>query len=787
MRLSERSMILAVWSAILLLCILIISQTRFLADLTAFMPKTPNERQQLLVDQLRDGVIARLIMIGIEGGDSSERARLSRELATRLRNTQLFVGVQNGDASTLNSDREYLYKNRYLLSPTVTPERFTRDGLHASINNSLQALSGNAGLVIKQLLPRDPTGETLQILEQFSGEWQPRVIEGVWASRDGNRTLLLAYTRAAGTDTNAQSQAIHAIRQTFDEIPGRDIKAGLVMSGTSVFSVSSRNTIKEEVGKLATASLALVICLLFLVYRSFTLLALSMLPVVCGALVGIAAVSLGFGQVHGLTLGFGTTLIGEAVDYSIYYFIQQNGVVGTRVFWRTIWLGVLTSISGFMALLFSGFPGLAQLGLYSISGLVAAALVTRFILPVLTPREVELRDLSKVGGLLDRLFDGAARFRWLVAIIVAAAMFSILFHSGDIWNRRLSALSPISKSEQKLDMELRSDMGAPDMRYLAAFTAPSKELALEGAEQVGTVLQQLVKDKTIGEFNSPALVLPSVTAQRLRQSSLPDTSHARLNLDASLKGIPIKPERLEGFLTDLQAARERKPLDRNDLNGTSLALMLDSLLVKRDNDYMVLMPLRATGEGSSGNLIDIEKVNTALKAQLPSNVVVIDLLEESTNLFDSYLHDALVLSGLGSLVIIVLLFASLRSLSRTLMVALPLGCAVLSVTACLLLAGIQLTILHLVGLLLVVAVGSNYALFFDSASQIGIADDRRQTQVSLLVANLATVGSFGLLGLSKVPVLSYIGSTVGLGAFLAFLFAAILTRKHPHAYYHRPI
>jgi predicted exporter len=39
------------------------------------------------------------------------------------------------------------------------------------------------------------------------------------------------------------------------------------------------------------------------------------------------------------------------------------------------------------------------------------------------------------------------------------------------------------------------------------------------------------------------------------------------------------------------------------------------------------------------------------------------------------------------------------------------------------------------------------------------------------------VGSFGLLGLSKVPVLSDIGSTVSLGAFLALIFAAIITRE----------
>lgn len=777
MKVASRSMALATWLATLLACVLVIMQTRFVADMSAFMPRTPNERQQLLVDQLRDGVIARLIMVGIEGGDAAERARLSRELAESLRKTQVFVGVQNGEAVAQEHDRAYIFDNRYLLSPDVTPERFTVEGLRASIANSIEALSGNAGLMLKRLLPRDPTGEALQLLEQFSGVGQPRSIEGAWASRDGKRALLLAHTRAAGSDTEAQSQAIHTIQQAFDRIPGRDADTRLVMSGTSVFSVSSRNTIQGEVSRLATASLALVVCLLLVVYRSVALLALGLLPVVSGALVGIAAVSLGFGQVHGLTLGFGTTLIGEAVDYSIYFFIQRSGATNLQSFWRTIWLGVLTSISGFAALLCSGFPGLAQLGLYSISGLIAAALVTRYVLPVLMPQHVTLRDLTQAGVALDRIIGRAAHLRWLVAALVLAAAGTILLHSGGIWNRQLSALSPISKAEQQLDMELRSDMGASDMRYMAALTAPNHEMALQGAEQAGAVLQGLVKDKVIGGFNSPALVLPSIALQRTRQAALPDAGQARIRLNESLKGMPIKAGRLEGFLTDMQAARTRQPLIRADMGGTSVALMVDSMLIKRDKDYLVLMPLRPAGEGSSGDIIDLGKVRAALDSNGLPNTIVIDLLEESTSLFDSYRHEALLLSGLGCLIILGLLLASLRSFSRTLRVAAPLGCAVLCVTAALLLGGIQLTILHLVGLLLVVAVGSNYALFFDSGAQTGSEADRRQTQVSLVVANFTTVGSFGLLGLSKVPVLSAIGTTVGPGAFLALIFAAILTRE----------
>jgi predicted exporter len=768
---------LAIWLASLLFCVLVIVQTRFVADLSAFMPSAPNPRQQLLVDQLHDGVIARLIMIGIEGGDPSERARLSRELAANLRNTKMFVGIQNGDAATQEKDRTYLFDNRYLLSPDTTPERFTVKGLHSSITNSIDALSGNAGLILKRLLPRDPTGATIQLLEQFSGESQPKSIEGVWASRDGKRALLLAHTRAAGSDTDAQSRTINTIQLAFDKIPGRSTDARLVMSGASVISVSSRNTIQSEVRRLATASLILVIVLLLVVYRSVTLLVLGLLPVISGALVGIAAVSLGFGQVHGITLGFGTTLIGEAVDYSIYFFIKRSGATTLNNFWRTIWLGVLTSISGFAALLFSGFPGLSQLGLYSISGLITAALVTRYVLPVLTPQHVTLRDLTKVEVKLDWIIERAAKSRWFVTVLMLAAASYVLLHSSNIWNHQLSALSPISKAEQRLDTELRSDMGASDMRYMAALTAPNNEIALERAEQVGAVLQELVKKKVIGGYNSPALVLPSVALQRTRQAALPDAKKARLKLDESLKDIPIKAERLEGFLTDIQTARTRPPLIRADMNGTSLALMVDSMLIKRNKDYLVLMPLHSTGVGPSGETIDLDKVRAALNSNGLPKIIVIDLLEESTNIFDNYRHEVLLLSGFGCLIIMGLLLVSLRSLSRTLRVMAPLGCAVLCVTAVLLLSGIQLTIMHLVGMLLVVAVGSNYALFFDRSAQTGSEADRHKTQMSLIVANLTTVGSFGLLGLSKVPVLSDIGSTVSLGAFLALIFAAIITRE----------
>src|SRR5712691_2286256 len=56
----------------------------FTADLTAFLPASSGRLERLLVEQLREGVASRTMLIAIEGGAQPELARLSRELARAL-------------------------------------------------------------------------------------------------------------------------------------------------------------------------------------------------------------------------------------------------------------------------------------------------------------------------------------------------------------------------------------------------------------------------------------------------------------------------------------------------------------------------------------------------------------------------------------------------------------------------------------------------------------------------------------------------------------------------------
>ncbi len=766
---------IALWLAFLLACVAIISRAHFTTDLSAFLPRTPTPEQKLLMDQLRDGLASRLVLVGIEGADAPTRALLSKQTAQRLRADPAFVTVNNGEPVNAERDRTFLFNNRYLLSPAVTPERFSADGLNAAFNESIDLLASPAGLLVKSLLPRDPTGEMLRLLDQFNSGSQPALIHGAWASRDGARALMLIQTRAAGSDTDAQEQAMVAIRQAFDTASSATPDAKLVMTGPGVFSVTSRDTIKSQVTRLSLIGVALIATLLLLVYRSFTALALGLLPVISGALAGIAAVSLGFGSVHGITLGFGTALIGEAVDYSIYLFVQseQEGSdqqIWIQRFWPTIRLGVLTSIFGFASLLMSGFPGLAQLGLYAIAGLVAAATVTRFVLPHLLPLKFRIHDVTAIGRVLAGLAQRATALRWPTAALLVAACAILADNRASLLNDQISSLSPVSQADVALDTRLRADMGAPDVRYLVVVSGPSREAVLHTSGQVSTLLQTQVDNGELTGFESPSRYLPSTATQRARQASLPPPDALESRLALAVQGLPVRAPLFAPFIADVAAARSQPLLQAVDLEQTSMAMAVQALLIEQNHQWSALLPLTAP----AGASIHADKIRAALGSTELPNVLFVDMKAESDRLYSGYLHEASLLS-LGGFAAIVGLLLVFRSPMRVLRIVAPLAAAVITVTAGLVALGQPLIILHLVGLLLVVAVGSNYALFFDRPDP-GTAISPR-TLASMLFANLTTVAGFGLLAFSHVSLLQALGVTVAPGVILALLYSAIFARS----------
>ena len=788
----SRWIVLAIWLPLMALAALIVARARYSSDLSAFLPRSPSASQRLMVGQLQNGLAARLILIGIEGGDAPLRAQVSSRLAASLAAASAFVAVSNGEASSAQRDQQFVFEHRYQLSDTVTAERFSVSGLRAAIGAMLDLASSPAGLLAKSTLSSDPTGETLQIMEQLEPGGSAHSEQGVWSSPDGQRALLLAETRASGSDTDGQEHSLALIRSAFAAALGSSTPGAgssvtplrLVLSGPAVFAVSARSTIEREALRLSLLSTSLIVALLLLVYRSATTVLLGLLPVLSGALAGVAAVAIGAGVVHGVTLGFGITLIGESVDYSIYLFIQSRrgvqGAAGLQApsrLWPTIALGLMTSVCGFASLLPSSFPGLQQLGLYSITGLIIAAAVTRLVLPQLLPARLHIRDLAPLGAAAARLLARLHVPALVLAGLGALCALLLYQHRATLWNRDLAALSPVPAAAQALDAKLRSELGAPDVSNLVVVSAPDEESVLQRAQGVAQQLDGLVAAGVIAGYESPTQYLPSRLTQAARRASLPDAPTLRARLATASSSLPLRAGALDDFVNQVAAARSAPDLTRADFEHTSMGLALDALLWQQADQWYALLPLRAPdAEGAAGD-IDIARVRAALATNPPGSVLALNMKQETDALYGGYLRQAARLALAGFAAIVLLLSAVLRSLARVTRVIAPLALSVLVVSAVLVLTGTELTILHLIGLLLIVAVGSNYALFFDRRAADHDSAGLPLTLASLLIANACTVIGFGVLASSPVPLLSALGSTVAPGALLALWFAALLTPR----------
>jgi predicted exporter len=536
-----------------------------------------------------------------------------------------------------------------------------------------------------------------------------------------------------------------------------------------VFAVASRAAIKRDVRRISWLAVALVSALLLAVYRSPRLLLLILLPVITGAAAGVAAVSLAFGSVHGITLGFGATLLGEGVDYAIYLFsgsaAGSSSAAGAAGMWRTLRLGVVTSVCGFGVLMLSDFPGLAQLGLFSIVGLLVAFAVTRLVLPELTPAGFQARPLTRLGHVLLSAVHNLTRLRVALLIVVALAAGWLAVRGAGLWDDRLEGLSPVPENAKRLDAQLRGDLGAADTRYMVVLFAADQQEALETAERVGAVLERLRETGTLGGFESPALILPSAKTQQQRRDALPDAATLAGRISEAGRGLPFRAGLFEPFVQDVAKARAAPLLRPEDLAGTGLQLRLEALLSQRRDGWAAMLPLRGVA--------DAEAAAAALRALGVASVHLFDLKEETQALYRGYRDQALRFALMGAGAIVLVLLATLRSVRRTGEVLAPLAAALLVTTAVLTLAGDRLTLFHLVGMLLVVGVGSNYTLFFERRNFA--AGDPERTVTSTALCNASTVIGFGLLGLATAPILNAIGATVAIGALLSLMFAAALT------------
>jgi predicted exporter len=297
-----------------------------------------------------------------------------------------------------------------------------------------------------------------------------------------------------------------------------------------------------------------------------------------------------------------------------------------------------------------------------------------------------------------------------------------------------------------------------------ALDGATLEDALARAESLQPLLVDVVARGAIASFASPAQLVPSRAQQALRRAALPDETTLRASLNAALQGTALRAAAFEPFIADVQAARSASWIVPDTYRGTGLGERLAGQIHLSTDRATVFITLTGVS--------DAHVLRSALR---DSPAAVLDLKADVETLIAQYRGRAAAAALGGGLLIVMLLLVYVRDLRVTARIALALAVAVMITAAALVAIEGRLTLFHLVALLLVAGIGSNYALFFGLPPARG-AEQSVAVPASVLLCMASTLVAFALLATSSTPVLHMIGLTGALGAVISFITAVALAQ-----------
>ena len=738
---------------------------RLSTDLRLFLPQPDSPARALVLEGIGEGPAARLLMIALEGGESVELARLSHVLVAALRADPEFQLIANG-AGDIPS---WLVEYRYLLTSGFDDRPLDAAGLRAALEERLQDLASPAAPALESLVPSDPTLEIVSIASRWAPRRSPRTIDGAWFDDAGRRALLVAETRAAGFDPDGQQRALDALESAFRQA-NADTRIRMTISGPGRFSALMKERTQREAAWLGTAATAGLVVMLIVAYRRWPVPLLAPLPLASAALSGLAAVGAVYGDVHGITLAFGFTLIGVAQDYPIHFFSHQRAglapIANARSLWPTLATGVAATGIAYAAFLASGVTGLAQIGLFSITGLVVAGLTTRYLLPRTIGDEFPDPARSPALARLGRVLSLPRLPPVAYAAIMGVCLTAVLVAPGAAWQDDLGALTPVPQELLVEDAKLRAEVGAPDPRFLAVVAAKDAESALQRLEALDSSLQELVNTGAIASFDHAARYVPSGRRQRMRQARLPAPAILEMAVTRAAKGMPFRDGLFAPFVADVNRARGLEPLTPAALRATAQGTLLEGLLHQRDGNMQAVIAFSAVADPRS---LD------QWAAGAGPETILIDLKREVSALAAAQRGRILRCLAVAAVLLVVVVGIALRSARRVMRVVAPMALTTVAILALLRVFGVPLDLFHLISLVLAAGLGIDYALYFERSGDD--RDERLRTLHAILVCSLSTLMVFALLSFSSIPVLRSIGITVALGVVLNFLLAIVLSRR----------
>lgn len=734
--------------------------------ITAFLPDAADRRAATLTREIAEGELSSTLVIDVSG--PGDLGATTHRLVQRIRALPDTRSVRSGVDEVAGERMIRLLLER---SPTalLRPEDLEDDAIRLRLGKLKARLASPIGSFVRELARRDPLGGSLDLLDDVSR------VDGGLVSRDGilftpdeAHAFVFAVSRPGAFDAPAQKRWLDGIDVAFHEVQAPEQR--LETSGIARMSVAAESQIRGDIERIGGISTIGILVLFGLLFRSIRMLGLGLVPLWFGSALAIVATHLVFGEIHGLTLAFGTSLLGVGIDYAEHYFSHfaltpEHGPEPVmRAIWPGLWMGALTTILGFSGLGVTGFPGVRQIAFFSAVAIVGALVGTRWLLPPWMP--VGHRSppiLARLAAIAERVLGWASTRRWLVAVPVVLTLALV---PGLLRTRFVDDVSVLLAFDPELlaeDTRVRGRVSPVDTGRFVVVVDASEEGALAALDATTRGLEQA---RAAGVLES-WVPLGSLLRSRGEQAASFARAQARADrIRAIMSEEGLVPALFEPFFETL-AAKEPTVLTLEDLRGSALGGVVGPLAPRLAEGQAFLLPL-----------VGVKDVD-ALRVRLPRAVVI----DEARMIEDTYRAVRknttwMLLVGLG--LVLAVLAWRYRQPRVVLAAFLPgvLGAAgAVSLDG---LIGTPLNVLHLIAMLLVLSMGVDFGIFVVEGRES--PGEAARSLVSIATATTTTLLSFGLLALSPSPALRTLGITITVGLMLGAVLCPlglVLLKRDP--------
>lgn len=743
-------------------------------DITNFLPDRGSADLAALSTQLADSELTRTMVLSVEGPTTAAAVAAAKALAGPLGEHPEVAWVRSGvDPDLVERVYDiYFPRRHYFLSVDPEhelPQRLTAAALARRAAEARQELASPASPLLKRILAADPLGAFRTILARARDQ-QPalRLVDGQFVSSDG-RAILFMRGRSSAFDSRPQTRLLQHVDATFAAVAARHPSLVLEQSGVGRFAAATEASMQQDVRLIASCSFIGVAILFMLFLRSPTRFAICSVPALAGML---AATTLGLlwkGTLDSLTIAFGASLIGIAIDYPIHLLVHRSlapedepPATTVRRLRGSLSVAALTTMASFAGLVATSFPGFREIGSFAIIGIAVALVVTLTVVPALLGPAQRVPAVSvAVAG---RLAAGVARLvrwrRWLLPIPVICLVGAPFAIRHLAWIDDLSRLTERDPALAAEDQRVRERVSQLDPGRFVVGIAPDTSAAVALSDRIGARLAGAIQQNALGGTRSLHALVWSGDLQRRNWETLTADAGLFSRTETAFVEAGFRANALAPF-RDALASPPPPPLTVADLAATPLASLIDSLLFELGDRTAVVTYLR--------DLRDPDAVRAAL-----ADLDDVYLFEQRTFLNDIYAEfrvTTLRQIMFGTLFVAVVLLARYRRWRPAVAAFLPSVLVALVLLSAFAILGVETNLLHAVSLILVMGMGVDYGIFMvDSARQ---RRGLEATMLSLLVSCLTTVLVFGALALSEHQALRALGMTTGAGILLSLILAPV--------------